>query len=172
MKRQIRIEGDVAYVALTGGYEAIIDAADVDMVSAWSWFAKAEKRGDGSIRTVYAARKETIGARKQRDVPMHRVICGTPSGYETDHKDGNGLNNRRANLRTATKSQNMHNRGKSCNNKSGFKGVYAHTEDKWRAQITLTGKKKHLGLFESAEEAAAAYAKASLEMHGDFGRAA
>lgn len=173
MNRPIRIDGDVAYVPLTRGYEAIIDASDVDRVGGWDWFAKPEYKRDGSIRAVYAARKETVGNGKQRDVLMHRVIAGTATGLETDHRDGDGLNNRRCNLRDATKDQNRRNRAARIDSQTGAKGVYLHTDKKkWRAQIFADGKRRHLGLFSTIEEASAAYAKASAIWHGEFGRAA
>jgi len=173
MKRPIRIEGDLAYVPLTGGYEAVIDASDAALVGGWNWFAKPEYKRDGSIRAVYAARKETLGMGKQRDVLMHRVIAGTAANLETDHRDGNGLNNRRTNLRDATKAQNRRNRATRIDSQTGAKGVYLHTDKKkWRAQIFADGKRRHLGLFETMEEASSAYAEASARWHGDFGRVA
>lgn len=167
--RPIRIEGDVAYVPLTRGYEAIIDAADVSLVSAWSWQAKTRRRTGG---TVYAERSLRLDGRKL-SVQMHRVIGSTPDGLETDHRDGNGLNNRRSNLRTATQSQNACNRGPMPSNKSGVKGVYwQKSVQKWHAQIQVGGKVHYLGLFRCITAAALAYAKASRELHGEFGRVA
>jgi hypothetical protein len=102
---------------------------------------------------------------------MHRVILGCPDILSVDHKDGDGLNNRRENLRLATQSQNMHNQRINRANKTGFKGVSLHkVSGKWIAQIGLKGKTNYLGLFASPEEAHAAYCRASDQYHGDFGR--
>lgn len=168
--RPIRIEGNIAYVPLTRGYEAVIDAADVPLVSGVNWYAKVYRRGDRSVWNVYAASKERrLG--KQSVRYMHRIIAGTPPSAQTDHIDGNGINNRRSNLRDATPSQNMHNQRISAANTSGAKGVYFNkATGKWQAQIHLGGKKHYLGRFSSVAEAAAAYSSASTHFHGEFGR--
>ena len=79
---------------------------------------------------------------------MHSVIAKTPKGLETDHIDGDTLNNQKRNLRVCTKSQNQHNRKISSNNKSGFKGVsYNKKNKKWQADIQCNGVKIYLGYF-------------------------
>ncbi len=169
--RPIRVEGNIAFVPLTRGYEAVIDADDVGIVSNWNWYAVVKRSVDGSVRTVYAARKDTISG-GWPTLFLHRAIAKTPEGMETDHRDGDGLNNRRSNLRAATKSQNGCNQSRSCRNASGFKGVYWDSKSsKWQAQISLHGKCKSLGFFASKYQAAEAYAAASKEIHGEFGRA-
>lgn len=169
--RPIRIEGNIAYVPLTQGYEAIIDAENVPLVNGVNWCADVARRKDGSIRCVYAIGLDSSGC-KPRRVKLHRVLMGEPVGFEVDHCDGNGLMNRRKNLRVATKSQNQHNQRLGVANASGAKGVsWYKRHNKWQAHITLNGKQKYLGLFQTIEAAAEAYAKASKEMHGSFGRA-
>lgn len=104
----------------------------------------------------------------------HRLIFLMYYGYlpkEVDHIDGNKLNNRIENLRSATTSQNQHNRTKYKNNTSGYKGVSFYGKNKykcWGANIQVNGKQKHLGYFLTPEEAFAAYCKAALELHGEF----
>lgn len=168
--RKIRIEGVVAFVPLTQGYEAIIDAADAPLVDGWRWCAIVARRADGTVRSVYAVRND--GPRgKARLVYMHRVIAGTPDGMDTDHISGNGLDNRRENLRVATRAQNQHNRSLQSNNTSGAKGVtWSKEKGKWLAQITIREKNRSLGYFQTIEDASAAYAAASAELHGEFGR--
>jgi hypothetical protein len=162
--RIIRIFGDVAYVPLTQGYEAIIDAADVPLLDGFNW-ASVVKRG-----SVYARRKDYTG-NKHSTIYLHRVLMGDPDGLQVDHYDSDGLNNRRDNLRIATASQNMHNRRISRNNTSGFKGVHRNKVlGKWAASIMTNRKRKHLGFFTSPEEAHAAYCRASEKYHGEFGR--
>lgn len=171
--RPIRVEGNVAYVPLTQGYEAVIDAADVHLVEMQSWYALVVRRPDGSIRTVYAARKQRVSDGYKINVRMHRVIAGTPDGMETDHIDGNGLNNRRENLRHATVAQNRKNQRILQANKSGIKGVYWNKRrQKWLAQIRVDGRRIYLGQFASSDFAAKAYATASANLHGEFGRTA
>jgi len=163
LPRPIRIDGDVAYVPLTKGHEAVINAADVHLVANTNWCVLIE------AHTVYAVR---TGPRpKQSSIRMHRVIMGEPVGLQVDHRDGDGLNNRRDNLRVATSSQNAQNQRRSSANLSGHKGVGFHkTSGKWRARIKLNGKRKHLGYFDTPEDAHEVYCKVSAELHGEFGR--
>lgn len=171
--RPIRIEGNIAYVPLTMGYEAIIDAADVPLVSAWNWSAGLVRRKDGSISKVYAMRTEPIGGGKRRTVRMHSAIAQTPDGLETDHINLDGLDNRRSNLRAATSTQNRRNIRAHFDSTTGVKGVTWHKPmQKWVAKIRANGRRVHLGYFATIEAAAAAYAKASAEHHGVFGRTA
>lgn len=161
--RPIRVEGNIAYVPLTQGYEAVIDAADVPLVAKWNWFAAKKPR------TVYAVRNRP--GRGEGLIGMHCVLMGEPSAFETDHRDGNGLNNRRFNLRVATVQQNTCNQRTRADNTSGFKGVHWHKQKgKWHAQIAAHGKRRSLGLHDTPEAAHAAYAKASARLHGEFGR--
>jgi len=164
MKRQIAVIGQYAYIPLTQGYVATIDACDVHLVDQWDWTAYVRPS------TVHAFRKTTRDGIKV-NVWMHRVILGTPAGFDTDHVDGDGLNNTRANLRVATRSQNNRNQRITGRNTSGRKGVSWHKKDKrWRACIHVNNRYVHLGHFVEFDDACAAYAKASTEMHGDFGR--
>jgi hypothetical protein len=163
--RPIRIEGNVAYIPLTQGYEAKVDVEDIQIVEGFNWMACVTRDADGLARSVYAARK--CG----RKMYMHREIMQPASHVEVDHIDGDGLNNLRENLRVATASQNAKNRRALRFGVSGLKGVVWHVgTQKWQAQIGVNGRTVYLGLFDSAENAAAAYAAASIRMHGVFGR--
>lgn len=162
--RPIRVEGDVAFVPLTRGYEAIIDAEDVPLVQWFNWSALPNKR------SVYAFRSEWVGGRKTT-IRMHRVIAGPADGKEVDHIDGNGLNNRKSNLRQATASENRRNQRLSKANSSGLKGVsWNKRESVWEAYIRVDGKKKSLGSFSNVDEAHAAYCRAAERFHGEFAR--
>lgn len=162
--RPIRIEGNIAYVPLTKGYEAIIDAVDAHIVAPFNWCASVDHN------TVYAVRGDYRGG-VQRFVILHRVLLGSPSGVHVDHIDGNGLNNCRQNLRLATPSQNSCNKRLPVTNTSGFKGVcWVNRSAKWQASIKMNGKQIYLGLHETPEAAHAAYIEASGRVHGEFGR--
>lgn len=171
--RPIRVVGDIGYVTLTRGYVAIIDAKDVGLAEGWNWTAHVSKRADGSIRSVYAKRRIRLSCGKQKNVFLHRVILNAPKGVDTDHISGDGLDNRRSNLRLATRSQNNQNQGLRPDNNSGARGVNWHKQaEKWHATIQVGGKRRSLGLFPTIDAAASAYAKASAELHGEFGRTA
>lgn len=162
--RPIRIEGNLAYVPLTKGYEAVIDAADVPLVAGWNWYAHV------TPWTVYAARGNHSGG-MPRTVYMHGAIVGAVEGFTPDHRDTDGLNNRRYNLRLATRAQQQRNQKKPRNNTSGLKGVTWHKQrGKWMSQIEASGKRYYLGVFETKEAAHAAYCIASATIHGGFGR--
>lgn len=103
---------------------------------------------------------------------MHRLILGiTDPKIQVDHKDGNGLNNQRSNLRIATHAENMFNRSSSKNSTSSYLGVSWNTANRrWLAAIKRNGITTHLGSFKDEKLAALAYNKASLEMTGEFAR--
>lgn len=163
-KRSIRIEDDIAYVPLTQGYEAVIDATDVPLVDGYNWRAYVRKWA------VYAVREEPTGDSKYRNVRMHRQIMGSPDGMEVDHKDHDGLNNRRENLRVCTVNQNRRNQRLSSRSSTGLKGVtWNKLKGRYQAGIKVNGKRKHLGLFDQKEDAYAAYCEASEKYHGEFG---
>lgn len=163
--RPVRVEGQVAYVELTRGYFATISAEDAPEVGRHNWMAMI------GARTVYAVRSVNEGG-KRFTVYMHREILNAPCNMDVDHKDRDGLNNRRDNLRLATRSENNRNRGPNAANPSGLKGAYLNKGGKsWSAKIRLHGKGYYLGTFPTAEAAHEAYARASAAIHGEFGSA-
>lgn len=103
----------------------------------------------------------------------HRIAwllhTGSLPNTHIDHIDGDKLNNKFSNLRACTHIQNQHNQPKRRNNKSGYKGVcWMKSSKRWHAQICCNSKIRHLGLFHDKVEAAKAYDRAALELHGDF----
>lgn len=162
--RPLRFVGDLAYVPLTKGFEAVIDASDAHLVDSFNWCASENGY------CVYAKHVHTSdGGRKT--MLLHRVITGADDDVIVDHIDGNGLNNRRSNLRTATHSQNMFNQRTGRANTSGFKGVSWHKDmAKWEAHIQANGKKVNLGYFSSPEDASNARKAAAVRLHADFAR--
>jgi len=110
------------------------------------------------------------GEYKYKKFYLHRVIMNTPKGLDTDHINGNKLDNRRANLRIATRSQNNANQRKTRGT-SRYKGVcWFKQKSKWKAEIKLNGKRKHLGLFENEYDAAMAYNKAAKERFNSYAK--
>jgi len=98
-------------------------------------------------------------------------MTGEWPSKQVDHKDVDGLNNRWANLRLATHSENVRNSGRRRNNTSGYKGVsFAPKERKWHARIMANRELHLLGYFDRKEDAAAAYAEAAKRLHGEFSR--
>lgn len=158
--RPIRIEGNTAYVKLTRGYEAIIDAASIPDVAGVNWYALVT-RG-----MVYAVRSD-----RSRTILMHRHIARTPDGLQTDHVNGDGLDNRLENLRHATASENQHNKTAYANNTSGYKGVsWKSAASKWQAVIKVYGKQIHIGVYADPADAGIAYREAAERFHGRFAR--
>lgn len=142
------------------GKFCLVDDSDFDDISKFVWrlsFNKSDK--------FYAVSSE-VGF-------MHRFLLDAPGNMKVDHKDGDGLNNTRSNIRICTQAQNCANRktiGK--NNKSGYKGVYFNkSKNKWRAMLKFNKKEIHLGYFSNPVEAAHAYDNAALKYFGEFSKA-
>ena len=156
-------------VDLTNGYSAIVDDADYEHVSKHKWFSMIRRRADGTER-VYAARNAKLADGRRTTQYMHNVLAGTQKGMCTDHVDGNGLNNRRSNLRVCTQTENARN---TCPRKgsSKYKGVYwSSDKNRWRAQIRVRGKSFYIGCFTNETDAARAYDAAAMKLHGEFAR--
>ncbi len=152
-------------IMLTQGKFALVDDEDFEELSKYKWHVHASKRS----RTHYAARTERLLDGTRRRISMHTQITGNPSG-ETDHADGDGLNNTRGNLRHATSSENALNKGKKSGSYSSmFKGVSWHTRSgDWIAQATFDGRQRWLGSFGSEIAAAIAYDQVSRKHHKGF----
>ncbi len=164
-KRPIRVEGSIAYIPLTKGYEAIIDAADVPLVDGINWRAKPHGK------TIYATASSPKNGGGQRTIYLHRVIMLATEVDEVDHRDGNGLNNRRLNMRAANHAQNCQNRSVRRDNLSGVKGcMFSKAKNAWIVRIVANGKRKTVGMFSTSEDAHRAYSAASEKYHGEFGR--
>ncbi len=148
-------------ITLTQGYEAIIDDDDFSHVAKWKW--SICKRG---------AKRYAGATVKSEPALLHRYILGDPpfKGAEVDHINGNGLDNRRANLRWATKSQNQANSGKRKGNfTSKYRGVYwTKQRSRWQVEIKIDYKRKHLGFFKDELLAAHAYNQAATKYFGEF----
>jgi hypothetical protein len=139
-------------IQLTQGKVALIDDEDYPLVCQFKWYAKKNHC------TMYACTGE-------RNTYMHALIAGK----YCDHRNGNGLDNRRCNLRFATFAQNSQNRSGFLNRTSKYKGVSFDTaRNKWRVEIKANGQDTWIGRYSTEQEAALAYDKAALYYHGDF----
>ena len=148
-------------ITLTQGQTVLVDDEDYESLSQYKW---------GQLKSygvTYARRGARING-KRATILMHRVIMNASEGQEVDHKDGNGLNNQKSNLRLATVGENRNNRGIKSNNTTGYKGVRPSSNGGWKAKITCEGKTYHLGTHDTPEDAARAYNEAAIEHHGEF----
>ncbi len=153
-------------IELTQGKYALIDDEDFDYFNNWKWYASKSKRTFYAKRNVYTNKKGTT-------IKMHREILGLTKEdkIQVDHKDGNGLNNQKSNLRIVTQNENQHNSRKRKDNTSGYKGVsWDKRNKKWVTQIYFQDKQNFLGYFNDKIEAAKAYDKKAIELFGEFAK--
>jgi len=149
-------------IKLTQNKYALVDNEDYPILSMFNWYANKNK----THRTFYAVR---VNGNKK--IHMHRYILGTPKGMETDHIDGNGLNNQKKNLRICDHAENQRNKDKPKNNTSGFKGVsWCERNKKWLVRISLDRERIYLGHFKSKMKAYEAYCKGCIKYHGKFAK--
>jgi AP2 domain/HNH endonuclease len=156
-------------ISITQGYTALVSDRDYSRVSRLKWHAWIDRHPDGSVRNVYAYHSYKVEG-VQRKVQMHRFILEMiDPEIQVDHRDNNGLNNQRRNLRIATNAQNQRNARKAKGKSSKFKGVTWNKKVKrWQASMTANGKYLYLGLFLSEKEAAFAYTQTAQRIFGRF----
>lgn len=164
--RPIRIEGDIAYITLTKGHTAIIDADKVHLIEGKNWGVGVRRNGEVS----YARGVSPRAGGKQKTILLHRVIMGIDdSSLEIDHINHDTLDNRRANLRTSTHAENQANRsGGTSRNTSGFRGVFQLPSGNFQAQIKHNRKLFYLGSYKTKELASAAFEKEAQLRFGEF----
>ena len=152
---------EIRYIALTQGKYAIVDAADYEWLNQWKWCAART----GNL--WYAYRKH-----HGKTIRMHQLIMKPPKGKVVDHINGNGLDNRRANLRVCTRRENAWNHGrcKKEDASSQFIGVHRRKEhpEKCYVRVTCDGEATNLGPFDDEVEAAQARDCKARELHGEF----
>lgn len=154
-------------IELTQDQVTWVDDWNFEELNQYKWYAK----WDESTKGYYAARNESMGLGKRTTIRMHAQIMKTPKGMRTDHINGNTLFNLESNLRICNASENNRNRGRTINNKSGYKGVswHKHTR-KFQSQIRHDGKVIYLGYFDNPIDAAVVYDAKAKELHGEFAR--
>lgn len=155
-------------IPLTQGQFALVDDIDFKWLSQWKWFAMKENGND----SAYYAVRSVNRTQREHTVRMHREILGLKKGdgKQTDHKNGNRLDNRRSNLRLCTHAQNQYNQIPRKGS-SRYKGVYRTNKSrKWHARIKYSLKGIHIGSFDNEIKAAEAYDEAALKYYGEFAR--
>lgn len=153
-------------IPLTQGKAALVSPEDYDRVNQFKWFAHYLKVANA----FYAQRNISIN-RTQKTSGMHREILAAPKGMVVDHRDGNGLNNTRANLRLCTRNQNRQNSVKKTKASSRYKGVvYSKQSKKWTASLRFKGKLLFLGYHTDERRAAEAYNEAAINYFGEFAK--
>jgi len=151
-------------IPLLSGKFAVVDDEDFERLISYEW---REVKGSTKVyagHTYHPTNGSTV------TVLMHRMILGLRDrGVNVDHINGNGLDNRKTNLRLASASQNLANRGVNRNNTSGFKGVsFIKGRRKYEAKITINRRTVNLGRFSDPSEAARSYDRAATKFFGKF----
>lgn len=138
---------------------ALIDIGDLDKVidGKGRWYAWQAN----PLHTLYARRH--VGGRK---IYLHRILC--PDSHLVDHRDRDGLNNRRSNLRPASDEENARNSRGQLTATSRYKGVFRAPSGKWMAQIKYKRRSRYLGTFDIEEAAARAYDREARAIFGEF----
>ena len=147
-------------IKLTQGSYTLVDGEDFERLSKYKWYAEKNRN------TFYA---KTYNGNK--GLRIHQLIIKIPTNMGCDHKNGNGLDNRKCNLRCATNGENQHNMTKTKLHTSIYKGVSWKKQDrKWVVQISCQSKDYHLGYFDSEIEAARKYDRKAKELFGEFAK--
>lgn len=151
-------------IPLTKGEFALVDDDDFENLHCHRWLCVIQK-------TVKYARRLVSVNGQWRWRHMHREVVKTPKNLDVDHINGNGLDNRKINLRKCSRSCNCANSKFRNNNTSGFRGVtFDRHRKRWKGQIMVKGKNIFLGRFLTAVSAAQSYNQAALKFFGEFAR--
>lgn len=149
---------EVKEIILKGGHITLVDDEDYEILKSFKChMSENAKNGHKYACCMINGRSHY----------MHRIIANAPRGMVVDHINRNSLDNQKHNLRVCTQMENTQNKRVSKNNKTGFKGVDFH-RCKYRATIQIDGIKKHIGLFDTPQEAADAYDRTAVEHFGEF----
>lgn len=152
-------------IKLTQGKVAIVDDEMYDYLNQWKWYANKLKG------KYYAVRNLRINKKYAGCLLMHRVIMNPIKGFVVDHVNGITLDNRKVNLRNCTHGDNMKNQKLSIRNKTGFRGVTWHKNNKvFESRIRSNNISYHLGTFNNAIDAAKIYNEAAIKYHGEFAK--
>lgn len=143
-----------------GKFFVLVDDEDYKELNKYNWHLR---RGP---HTFYAIRNDN-----HTTVYMHRILTKAKIGQLVDHRDLNGLNNQKYNLRICNQAENIRNGRRRQNNTLGFKGVTFHKKTKkYQARVGYENKRVYLGLFNTPIEAAKIYNRKAIELYGEFAR--
>lgn len=155
-------------IPLSQGQFSLLDEGDYEKYGLKKWCAQYSP----FTKSFYAVRNETVAFKTIKRFYLHRFVCGLTDDDErdVDHINHDTLDNRKSNLRVATRSQNCQNSHRGgVRSKSGLRGAYLHSnKTHWYSVISVNGKRVYLGTHSTKEEAAAAYREAARRLHGDF----
>lgn len=154
-------------IPLTRNFEALIDKQDFEIVRQYKWHTHESHKG-----YFYAVTNIRLSCGKRAILKMHRLLLGLHDrNVKVDHKDGNGLNNKRSNIRICTQGQNVLNTSVQKNNTTGLKGVsFSKKRNVYVARLMFNGEYKLCKQFKTAEEAYKAYCEAARKFHGEFAK--
>jgi len=156
----------VREIPVSRGLVALVDDEDYERVAALKWHADPVDYQHLERNDYYA--KRTMN--NDRKLFLHRFILNITDGRRVDHRNGDGLDCRRSNLRIASKSQNSANAKKRIDSKQPFKGIRKSSSGRWQSRIRINGQVINLGSFDTAEDAARAYDDAARKHFGPFAR--
>jgi len=146
--------------------QVIVDDDDLEFLSQKKW-----RLSSGGYAITGKSVLLPDGTRKKTTIYMHIIVNKTPDGYQTDHINGNRLDNRKSNLRTVTRQQNMFNKKTSPRSISGLKGVgWCKQTQKWKVSIFADGKRRTIGRYPCIEIATKVYNEHAKKYHGEYAR--
>jgi len=162
------MEDEPARILLDHGLSALVDHADLLRLAPFRW--RAECR-NGRWFAIHRERGSDGSGARWRTILLHRMLLDAPPGTLVVHVNGNSLDNRRSNLRVATRREVGMQRRPNRKNASGYKGVTRERRTgRWRAVLTVAGEKVPLGYYATAEEAARVYDAKAVELYGELAR--
>lgn len=153
-------------IKLSSGMTAMVDDEDFEYLNKWKWSSRKRDRD----KTCYAFRSERINERS-KSVSMHYCVFNPGEGKFIDHKDRNGLNNQKSNLRSATISENNRNQGKRRDSRHPYRGIKKSKSKGtkiWFARIRVGDKRFVSKSFKTPMEAAIEYNRMATKYHGEF----